>query len=75
MTDESKYKECHFCGGSTDEIKTALIDALRETDGNVSQATKKVRINRASFYTWRKADEKFNQDVKDLGVLQDDNSD
>ena len=46
--------------------KEAVLEALRKSMGNVSEACKKGNITRMTFYNWKEKDEEFRQAVEDI---------
>lgn len=50
----------------TDISKKAVIQALKESLGIVTQACQSVGIDRSTYYDWMKADEQFKSDVDSI---------
>ena len=57
--DVSQFKDCHFCGQSTDAMKLHILKELRRTYGNVSKTCRLLGISRGRFYSWVEHDAEF----------------
>jgi len=55
----SRYKDCHFCGQSTDKMKNHIAKVFKETFANVSKTCRIVGISRGRFYSWIENDPEF----------------
>ena len=53
----------------SDIIKKQLIEALESSLGVVTQACKKVKIARSTFYDWYNGDEAFKKEVDSIGDI------
>lgn len=55
---------------STKTKKSGLLEALKASLGNISEATKAIGINRKTYYTWLKEDQDFAQSVDNITESQ-----
>ena len=53
-------------GNKSNTKKRDMLKALHLTCGNVSEACKKIKINRKTHYQWLKLDEEYKEQVKDI---------
>jgi hypothetical protein len=62
----SKFKDCHFCGQSTDEFKMHIVKVFKQTFGNTSKTCRIVGITRGRFYSWMEHDPEFKFKIENI---------
>jgi len=50
----------------SDKNRENFLEALKALGGNISKACEKAQIGRRTIYEWKKADEKFKEDMEDI---------
>ena len=66
MTHKKREKSVPLKRAASVRRKTRLIEAYKNSLGNVSKSCEAIGISRETFYRWRKADKRFAEKINDI---------